>query len=55
MGGSCALNIAAVVKYGRRNKGSKIVSVIHDSGIRYLKKFYNQAYLKDKDIPFERR
>jgi cysteine synthase len=41
LGGSTALNIAAVVKYGRKNKSKKIVTIAHDLGNRYLKKFYS--------------
>ena len=40
-GGSSGLNMAAVVKYARKNKGKTIVTVIGDSGNRYLKKFYS--------------
>lgn len=55
VGGSSALNIAAAVKHSRRFPGENIVTIFHDAGIRYLKKFYSQAYLKDKRIKFERR
>jgi cysteine synthase A len=41
VGGSSALNVAAAVKYSRRFKGENIVTIFHDSGIRYLKKFYS--------------
>lgn len=55
VGGSSALNLVAVVKHGRRYPNSNIVTVLHDSGIRYLKKFYSPSYLRDKDIKFERK
>lgn len=55
VGGSSALNVAAVVKYARKNKGKTIVTVICDSGSRYLKKFYNQEYLDAKNIYFKKR
>jgi cysteine synthase A len=41
MGGSSALNLAAVVKYARDHPNSKIVTIVHDYGNRYLKKFYS--------------
>lgn len=41
MGGSSALNIAAAVKYAREHPNSRIVTVVHDVGNRYLKKFYS--------------
>ena len=46
VGGSSALNLACVVKYARDHPGCTIVTVIHDSGNRYLKKFYSSEYLK---------
>lgn len=55
MGGSSALNVAAAIKYGRKNKDKNLVVVLHDSGIRYLKKFYSKEYLLSKGINFEQR
>lgn len=55
MGGSSALNIAAAVKYAREHPNSKIVTVVHDLGNRYLKKFYSGEYLASKRIRFEKR
>ena len=54
-GGSCAVNLAAVVKYCRKNPGCRVVTIIHDSGNRYLKKFYSTEYLRQKGINFERK
>ena len=54
-GGSCGVNLAAVVKYCRANPGSKVVTIIHDSGNRYLKKFYSQSFLDEKGIKFVKR
>ena len=42
MGGSTAMNLVAAVKQGRLQKGSNIVTIAHDPGIRYLKKLYNE-------------
>jgi cysteine synthase A len=55
VGGSSALNLAAAVKYGREHPNSKIVTVIHDLGNRYLKKFYSGEYLATKGINFEKK
>jgi cysteine synthase A len=41
VGGSSALNLAAVVKCARLNPGMNVVTILHDSGIRYMKKFYS--------------
>ena len=54
-GGSCAVNLAAVVKYCRANPRSRVVTVIHDSGNRYLKKFYSNRFLLEKGITFNKR
>lgn len=55
MGGSSALNLAAVVKYSKQHPNSKIVTIIHDLGNRYLKKFYSNEYLATKGIYFQKR
>ena len=52
IGGSSALNLVAVVKAGRKNKSKNIVTILHDSGIRYMKKFYSESYIKEKKIRF---
>lgn len=49
------MNLVAAVKQGRRKEGSNIVTVAHDSGIRYLKKLYSGEYLRGKNIEFEKR
>jgi hypothetical protein len=43
------------VKEARLRRGANIVTIIHDAGIRYMKKFYNADYLKSKGIRFELR
>jgi cysteine synthase A len=55
VGGSCAVNLAAVVKCGRENPGKTIVTVLHDSGNRYLKKIYSEDYLREKDVLFHKK
>ena len=44
VGGSCAVNLATVVKYGRMHPNTTIVTILHDSGNRYLKKIYSEEY-----------
>lgn len=39
------MNIVAAVKHSRKYGSRNIVTVFHDSGIRYLKKFYSKSYL----------
>ena len=41
LGGSSAMNLVACVKYGREKKGRNVVTIAHDSGIRYIKKLYS--------------
>ena len=41
VGGSTAMNLVAAVKQGRNHPKTNIVTVIHDSGIRYLKKLFS--------------
>lgn len=55
VGGSSAMNLVAAVKQGRQQPGSNIVTIVHDSGIRYLNKLYSEEYLRIKEIRFERR
>lgn len=42
VGGSCAVNLAAVVKHCRKHPGERVVTIIHDSGSRYMKKIYSK-------------
>ena len=55
VGGSSAVNLCAVVKYSRRKKKQRIVTVLHDSGSRYLKKIYSENYREEKGVNFVRR
>lgn len=41
VGGSSALNLVAAVKQARKTNNKNIVTIIHDNGIRYIKKFYS--------------
>ena len=55
VGGSSAMNLAAVVKQARKRKGQNIVTVICDSGVRSMRKFWNQEYLDGKNVGFRPR
>jgi cysteine synthase A len=55
VGGSSALNLVAAVKHSRKYPGENIVTIIHDSGNRYLKKFYSESYLSEKKIKFSKK
>jgi len=49
------MNLVAAVLQGRKEPGSTIVTIAHDSGIRYLKKLYSEDYLLSKGIKFKKR
>ena len=51
LGASSAMNCVAVVKAARHfGPNQRIVTILCDSGNRYLTKFYNQDFLNNKDI-----
>ena len=52
LGSSSSVNLAAAVKYCREHKGGIVVTILHDSGNRYMSKFYSAQYLKEKGIKF---
>lgn len=54
IGSSSAMNLVAVVKTKRKYPElKKIVTVICDSGSRYLSKFYSKSYLESHNIDFQ--
>lgn len=55
LGGSSAMNAVCAVKQARRKPHSNIVTVAHDSGIRYLKKLFSSEYLRSKNIRFDKK
>lgn len=55
MGSSSSVNLAAAVKYAREHPNQKIVTILHDSGNRYLSKFYSAKYIQEKEIGFVAR
>ena len=51
VGSSTAMNLAVCVKLARESpKGSRIVTIACDSGLRHLGKFYNSEFLEKYDI-----
>lgn len=50
LGSSSSVNLVALVKYCRENPGEKVVTILHDSGNRYISKFYSDEFLKSKGI-----
>lgn len=54
-GGSSALNVAGAVRYARKlGPGHTIVTVLCDSGERYISKLYNPEFLRAKGLPVPR-
>ena len=52
MGGSTAINIAGAVRLARDlGPGHTIVTVLCDSGSRYLSKLYNPDFMRSKNLP----
>ena len=52
LGASSAINIAGAVKLAQKlGKNKTIVTVLCDSGQRYMSKLYNKQFLKEKELP----
>ncbi|MFC4192100.1 cysteine synthase A [Novosphingobium lubricantis] len=52
LGLSSGINVAGAVALGRQlGKGSRIVTILCDTGFRYLSSLYNPAWLKAKGLP----
>ena len=52
LGGSTAINVAGAIRLARElGPGHTIVTILADSGTRYLSKLFNPAYLKEKNLP----
>jgi cysteine synthase A len=52
LGGSTGINIAGAMRLARKlGKGSKVVTILCDSGTRYQSKLFNPAFLKEKGLP----
>ncbi len=52
LGLSSGINVAGAIAFGKKlGKGSKIVTILCDTGFRYLSSLYNAEWLKEKDLP----
>jgi len=52
LGGSSGINVAGAIRMAQEmGPGHTIVTVLCDSGTRYLSKLFNPAFLKEKDLP----
>ena len=52
LGGSSGINVAGAIRLGNAlGPGHTIVTVLCDSGTRYLSKLYNPTFLKEKGLP----
>jgi len=50
---STGINIAGAVRLAKElGPGKTIVTILCDSGLRYLSKLYNPAFMKEKGLPF---
>jgi cysteine synthase A len=53
LGGSSGINIAGAIRLARDlGPGHTIVTVLCDSGTRYLSKLFNPTFLKSKNLPY---
>ena len=57
VGGSSGLNICAALKIANasENGDEVIVTVLPDSGIKYQSKIFNDNWLRENNVDFERR
>ena len=52
LGLSSGINVAGAVALGRQlGKGSRIATILCDTGFRYLSSLYNPAWLREKGLP----
>jgi cysteine synthase len=52
LGGSSAINVAGAIRLaGDMGPGHTIVTILADSGTRYLSKLFNPAFLRSKGLP----
>lgn len=52
LGGSSGINVAGAIHLARQlGPGKTIVTVLCDSGTRYMSKLYNPAFLREKGLP----
>lgn len=52
LGGSSGINVAGAIRLAKHmGPGHTIVTLLCDSGQRYMSKLYNPAFLREKDLP----
>lgn len=52
LGGSSGVNVAGAMRLARElGPGHTIVTILCDTGLRYLERLYNPAFLREKDLP----
>ncbi len=52
LGGSSGINVAGAMKLARElGPGKTIVTMLCDTGLRYMSKLYNPDFLKEKELP----
>lgn len=52
LGLSSGINVAGAIALGKQlGEGSRIVTILCDTGFRYLSSLYNAEWLKEKDLP----
>ena len=52
LGGSAGINVAGAVELAKElGPGHTIVTILCDSGSRYLSKLYNRNFLVNNDLP----
>jgi cystathionine beta-synthase len=49
-GSSCGLAVAGALKYAAKLDGGRMLIILPDGGSKYLGKFFNEAWLKEKGI-----
>ena len=52
LGGSSGINVAGAIRMAKElGPGKTIVTILCDSGTRYMSKLFNPAFLREKDLP----
>jgi cysteine synthase A len=52
VGGSTGINVAGAAKLARAlGPGHTIVTILADSGTRYMSKLFNPAFLRERNLP----
>jgi cysteine synthase len=52
VGGSSGINVCGAIWLAKElGPGHTVVTILADSGTRYLSKLFNPAFLKERDLP----